>query len=71
VDDWSAPHTNANGQQITSPKARFLRKAILAQGDAGAHLVTAAHAAQPPPKITTLTVYPAGTVFQRLFDGRA
>jgi hypothetical protein len=69
---WSEPYRNADGQQIQSPKARYLQwRATLAGKDATPVLtsVTAAYLQRNlRPKVTGITVYPAGVVFQKPFS---
>jgi sugar lactone lactonase YvrE len=69
---WSEPYRNADGQQIQSPKARYLQwRASLTAKDASPVLtsVTAAYLQRNlRPKVTGITVYPAGVVFQKPFS---
>jgi hypothetical protein len=66
---WSGPYTTTSGEEIKSPNARYLQwKAVLA-GKSGTPVLTSVSAAYVQrnlrPKVTSLTVHPAGTVFQK------
>jgi hypothetical protein len=66
---WDGPYSAANGEEIKSPNARYLQwKAVLA-GKPGSPVLTSVSAAYVQrnlrPKVTSLTVHPAGTVFQK------
>ncbi len=66
---WSGPYAAANGEEIKSPNARYLQwKAVLA-GKPNSPVLTSVSAAYVQrnlrPKVTSLTVHPAGTVFQK------
>lgn len=67
--DWSGPYGAAQGEEIQSPNARYLQwKAVLAGRQSSPVLtsVTAAYVQRNlRPKVTSLTVHPAGTVFQK------
>lgn len=69
---WSDPYADAGGEQIRSPKARYLQwKATLSGKDASPVLtsVTAAYLQRNlRPRVTGITVYPAGIVFQKPFS---
>jgi hypothetical protein len=70
--DWSAPYTTPDGSQITSPRARYLQwRAVLSAGRGDAPLLTSVVAAYLPrnsrPKVTSITINPPGTVYQRPF----
>jgi hypothetical protein len=69
---WSDPYRNAQGQQIESPKARYLQwQATLVGKDASPVLtsVTAAYLQRNlRPYVTSITVYPAGNVFQKPYS---
>ena len=70
---WSQPYTNADGEQITSPNARYLQWRAVLTGDAAATpVLTSVTAAYLPrnlrPEVASITVHPAGTVFQRPFS---
>ncbi len=66
---WSGPYSTAVGEEIKSPNARYLQwKAVLA-GKQVSPVLTSVSAAYVQrnlrPKVTSLTVHPAGTVFQK------
>jgi sugar lactone lactonase YvrE len=68
---WSEPYRNADGQQITSPKARFLQWKAVLRGKESPVLtsVTVAYLQRNlRPRVSSITVYPPGTVFQRPFS---
>ena len=70
---WSKPYTNANGEQITSPNARYLQwRAVLAASAAQGPVLTSVTTAYLPrnvrPEVASITVHPSGTVFQRPFS---
>jgi hypothetical protein len=70
---WSKPYTNADGEQITSPNARYLQWRAVLNGEAEqAPVLTSVTAAYLPrnlrPAVESITVHPAGTVFQRPFS---
>ena len=65
----AGPYAAANGEEIKSPNARYLQwKAVLA-GKQASPVLTSVSAAYVQrnlrPKVTSLTVHPAGTVFQK------
>jgi hypothetical protein len=66
---WSGPYAASNGEEIKSPNARYLQwKAVLA-GKSTSPVLTSVSAAYVQrnlrPKVTSLTVHPSGTVFQK------
>jgi hypothetical protein len=70
---WSKPYTNANGEQITSPNARYLQwRVVLTSTGATGPVLTSVTTAYLPrnvrPEVSSITVHPAGTVFQRPFS---
>ncbi|MGH9409966.1 MAG: hypothetical protein ACRD1V_10985 [Vicinamibacterales bacterium] len=71
---WSTAYTTADGEHITSPNARYLQwRAVLKRAATGASpVLTSVTAAYLPrnlrPTVSTITVYPPGTVFQRPFS---
>jgi hypothetical protein len=71
--DWSAAYSDSNGSGIVSPRARYLqwRATITASRTGDAPLLTSVTAAYLPrnlrPKVTSITIHPPGTVFQRPF----
>ena len=71
--EWSRVDRPAEGAPITSPNARFIQwRAVLSRADASPTLTSVTTAYLPRnlrPRVTSLTVYPAGTVFQEPFSG--
>jgi sugar lactone lactonase YvrE len=68
---WSDAYSNADGQPMTSPKARFLQwKAVMGGTDSPVLTsVTAAYLQKNVrPRVTSITVYPPGVVFQKPFS---
>ena len=70
---WSNPYTNAEGERIGSPNARYLQwKATLASETGQGPILTSVTAAYLPrnlrPEVTSITVHPPGAVFQRPFS---
>ena len=70
--DWSTAYSTPEGSAITSPRARYLQwRAILSGGRSDAPLLTSVTAAYLPrnlrPRVTSITIHPPGTVFQRPF----
>lgn len=70
---WSKAYANAGGEQIVSPNARYLQwRAVLAASGSQAPVLTSVTTAYLPrnlrPEISSITVHPAGTVFQRPFS---
>lgn len=70
---WSKAYTNANGEQITSPNARYLQwRVVLTSSTSEGPVLTSVTTAYLPrnvrPEVTSITVHPAGTVFQRPFS---
>jgi hypothetical protein len=71
--DWDGPYANADGSQITSPKARYLQwRAVLTGTPAAAPVLTSLSSAYLPrnirPQVASITVHPAGVVFQKPFS---
>ena len=70
--DWSAPLSRREGETIQSPPARFLQwRAVFNRSSQSSRLtsVTAAYLPRNTrPVVTSLTVHPAGIVFQRPFS---
>ena len=71
---WSKAYASADGEQIASPNARYLQwRAVLTASSAPSPVLTSVTAAYLPrnlrPEVATITVHPAGTVFQRPFSG--
>lgn len=71
--DWVGPYDNPRGTQIRSPKARYLQWKAVFDASAGATALSSVTAAflerNLRPEVTTLTVHPAGVVFQQPFTG--
>ena len=70
--DWSKAYTNAAGEPIASPKARYLQwRAVLSGNSKATPILTSVTSAYLPrnarPSIASITVHPPGTVFQRPF----
>jgi hypothetical protein len=70
---WSPAYENADGQQMTSPNARYLQwRAVLSGDAASSPALTSVTAAYLPrnlrPEVLSITVHPPGTVFQRPFS---
>jgi hypothetical protein len=70
---WSKAYTNANGEQIASPNARYLQwRAVLTSSAGQGPVLTSVTSAYLPrnvrPEVTSITVHPSGTVFQRPFS---
>ena len=70
--DWSAAYADQQGSSIVSPRARYLQwRAVLTATPAASPVLTSVTAAYLPrntrPRVTGITVYPPGTVFQRPF----
>jgi hypothetical protein len=70
--NWTTPYTNQEGSPVTSPRARYLQwRAVLTGTAAEAPLLTSVTAAYLPrnlrPRVTSITIHPPGTVFQRPF----
>jgi hypothetical protein len=70
---WSKPYSNSAGEQIFSPNARYLQwRAVLAANGSQLPVLTSVTTAYLPrnlrPEISSITVHPAGTVFQRPFS---
>ncbi|MBI3050358.1 MAG: hypothetical protein HYY76_18840 [Acidobacteria bacterium] len=70
--DWSAPYTDEAGSPIVSPRARYLQwRAVLTASRDRSPVLTSVTAAYLPrnarPRVTSITIHPPGTVFQRPF----
>lgn len=71
--EWSAPYANADGSAVTSPKARYFQwRAVLSGTAAASPTLTSLSSAYLPrnirPQVLTITVHPAGVVFQKPFS---
>jgi hypothetical protein len=66
---WSGPYSTAAGEEIKSPNARYLQWKAVLTGKQASPMLTSLSAAYVQrnlrPKVTSLTVHPAGTVFQK------
>jgi hypothetical protein len=66
---WSKPYSVATGDKITSPNARYIQfKAVLKQSAVLTSVTTAYLPRNLRPLVTSITVHPPGTVFQRPFS---
>jgi hypothetical protein len=70
--NWSAPYTDQQGSPIASPRARYLQwRAVLTATGSDAPVLTSVIAAYLPrnsrPRVSSITIHPPGTVFQRPF----
>jgi hypothetical protein len=70
--DWTTAYANRDGSPITSPRARYLQWRAVLTGTANeAPRLTSVTAAYLPrntqPRVTSITIHPPGTVFQRQF----
>jgi sugar lactone lactonase YvrE len=70
--DWTAPYGDRDGSPITSPRARYLQwRAVLIASRGESPYLTSVTAAYLPrnlrPRVTSITIHPPGTVFQRPF----
>ena len=71
--NWSPAYTNAEGSPITSPRARYLQwRAVLTAQKGESPLLTSVTAAYLQrnlrPRVTSITIHPPGTVFQKPFS---
>jgi hypothetical protein len=69
---WSEPYRNSDGQSIQSPKARFLQWQAVLLGKEASPVLTSVTAAYLQrnlrPRVTGITVYPPGQVFQKPYS---
>ncbi len=70
---WSTAYRNPDGEQITSPKARYLQWKVELTGTEGrSPIVTSVTAAYLQrnlrPEIASITIHPPGVVFQKPFS---
>ena len=70
--EWSNAYTDPNGTSIVSPRARYLQwRAVLIADRDQPPVLTSVTAAYLPrnsrPRVSTITIHPPGTVFQRPF----
>ncbi|MBY0494127.1 MAG: WD40 repeat domain-containing protein [Cyanobacteria bacterium] len=71
--EWSPAYSNADGSQITSPKARYLQwRAVLTGTATAVPVLTSLSSAYLPrnirPQVTSITLHPPGVVFQKPFS---
>ena len=70
--DWSNSYRTASGEQVVSPKARYIQwRAVLRRSNATPTLTSVTTAYLPrnlAPIVTSITGHPAGTVFQKTFS---
>jgi sugar lactone lactonase YvrE len=70
--NWSAAYTNADGSSITSPKSRYLQWRAVLSGKGDGPVLTSVTAAYLQrnlrPVVRSITVHPAGIVFQKPFS---
>lgn len=66
---WTGPYSMAQGEEIKSPNARYLQWKAVLHGRQTTPVLTSVSAAYVQrnlrPKVTSLTVHPTGTVFQK------
>ncbi len=70
--EWTTPYSDRDGSPITSPRARYLQwRAVLIAARGESPYLTSVTAAYLPrnlrPRVTSITIHPPGTVFQRPF----
>jgi sugar lactone lactonase YvrE len=70
--EWTSPYSDRDGSAITSPRARYLQwRAVLIAARGESPYLTSVTAAYLPrnlrPRVTSITIHPPGTVFQRPF----
>jgi hypothetical protein len=70
---WSSAYRKPEGEQVTSPKARYLQwKLEMTAGRSASPVVTSVTVAYQQrnlrPEITSITIHPPGVVFQRPFS---
>ncbi|HKH73418.1 MAG TPA: hypothetical protein VKA59_18800 [Vicinamibacterales bacterium] len=70
--EWTTPYADRDGSPITSPRARYLQwRAVLSAARGESPYLTSVTAAFLPrnlrPRVTSITIHPPGTVFQRPF----
>lgn len=69
---WGGPYKNPDGEEIVSPKARYLQWKAELSGRQGNPVLTSVTATYLPknarPAVTSVTVHPPGTVFQKPFS---
>ncbi|HEV8347168.1 MAG TPA: hypothetical protein VGQ16_11365 [Vicinamibacterales bacterium] len=69
--NWSGAYSNADGSPITNPKARYLQWRAVLTGKGDGPILTSVTAAYLQrnlrPQVRSITVHPAGIVFQKPF----
>lgn len=69
---WSGALTTASGEQIPGPNARYLQWRAVLSAKSGSPVLTSVTAAYLPrnlrPLLSSITVHPPGTLFQRPFS---
>ena len=69
---WAGPYKNPDGEEIVSPKARYLQWKAELSGRQGNPVLTSVTAAYLPKnarhEVSSITVHPPGTVFQKPFS---
>jgi hypothetical protein len=70
---WSATYTNPEGSPIASPRARYLQwRTVMSASKGDSPLLTSVTAAYLQrnlrPRVTSITIHPPGTVFQKPFS---
>src|SRR6185295_3531571 len=72
LSSWSGAYANADGSAITSPKARYLQWRAVLTGKGDGPVLTSVTAAYLQrnlrPQVRSITVHPAGIVFQKPFS---
>ena len=71
--NWSAAYKNPEGSPIASPRARYLQwRAVMSAPKGDSPILTSVTAAYLQrnlrPRVTTITIHPPGTVFQKPFS---
>ena len=69
---WTGPYADADGDQIRSPKARYIQWRAVMRATADAPVLTSVTLAYLPrnmrPRVTAITVHPPGLVFQKPYS---
>jgi hypothetical protein len=69
---WSEAYRNQNGEQVTSPKARYLQWRVVMTAKTASPVLTSVTTAYLErnlrPKVDSITVHPPGVVFQKPFS---
>ena len=69
---WTSPYATSDGTPVSSPRARYLQwRAVLSGTPAETPVLTSVTTAYLPrnlrPRMTSITIHPPGTIFQRQF----